>query len=347
MFLEEQTDLFAEYIVHHAYSFRATDIHFIPKRENSTVNFRVDGKLIHFKTIPTYICNRIISHFKYLALMDIGEKRKPQSGALTFQVKEIELQLRISTLPSVHDETLVIRIHPQEKYPELSKLTLFKSLLPQIHSVLHHTHGLYLISGPTGCGKTTTLYSLLNDPILQNKNIITLEDPVERQFEQFIQVQVNELAGITFENGLKSILRHDPDIILIGEIRDLQTAKIAVQAALTGHLVFGTVHANDTMQTIDRLIDLGITSFELQQVLGGVLTQRLVSIVCPFCKGECHLYCPNRRRLAVFEVLQGVNLQKKFLNTPDELEHFKTISDYIKKGYALGYIPKSYFKGMK
>lgn len=345
MSLEERTDSFAEYILHQAYSTRATDIHFVPKRKSATISFRVDGKLIYFKTIPNYICNKIISHFKYLALMDIGEKRKPQSGALTFQLGSTELSLRISTLPSIHDETLVIRIHPQEQFPQLSKLSLFPKIAEKITSVLKQSHGLYLISGPTGCGKTTTLYSLLNNPNLKSKSIITLEDPVERQYEHMIQVQVNELAGITFANGLKSILRHDPDIILIGEIRDLQTAKIAVQASLTGHLVFGTVHAFDTIQTIYRLIDLGITKFELQQVLGGVLTQRLVSINCSFCEGECHLFCPNRRRLAVYELLYGENLQHIFSNEFEDLKNFSTISDNVKKGYALGYISQSYFEG--
>lgn len=343
--MEEQTDSLAEYIIFCAYTYRASDIHFVPKRESSVISLRVDGKLIHFKTISNQRCNRIISHFKYLSSMDIGEKRKPQSGSLVFHIKNIELHLRISTLPSVYDETLVIRIHPQEIFPHLSQLTLFPNSAEEIISVLNHSHGLYLISGPTGSGKTTTLYSLLNNEKLQSKSIITLEDPVERFYEHMIQVQINELAGITFENGLKSILRHDPDIILIGEIRDLQTAKIAVQAALTGHLVLGTVHAYDTIQSIYRLIDLGISKFELQQVLKGVLTQSLVSLSCPFCEGECHLYCQHRQRLAVFEILKGENLQKVFSNEINQMKQFKTLSDNLKKGYALGYIKDAYFEG--
>lgn len=343
--VEQQIDSFAEYIVFQAYSFQASDIHFVPKRNTSTISFRIDGILTLMKSIQSETCHKIISHFKYLASMDIGEKRKPQSGSLLFEVNEIELYLRISTLPSIHDETLVIRIHPEEKYPQLSKLSLFPSEVQEITSVLHKNHGLYLVSGPTGCGKTTTLYSLLNDLTLQNKNIITLEDPVERQFDHLIQVQVNELAGITFENGLKSILRHDPDIILIGEIRDVQTANIAIRAALTGHLVFGTVHANDTIQTIYRLLDLGVSLFELRQVLGGILTQRLVRVNCTYCSGDCHLFCPNRRRLAVFEILKGMNLQKVFSEEVHCMNNFFNIEDKIKKGYALGYISKTYYEG--
>lgn len=343
--MEQQTDSFAEFIMHHALHYRATDVHFIPKKEMSSIYFRIDGKLTHFHSIPNYVCNRIISHFKYLAAMDIGEKRKPQSGSLHFMIENTELYLRISTLPSINDETLVIRIHPQEIFPTLAKLSLFPKNTNIINSVLEQSHGLYLISGPTGCGKTTTLYSLLNDEILHSKSIITLEDPIERQYDHLIQVQVNELAGITFENGLKAILRHDPDIILIGEIRDSQTAKIAVQAALTGHLVLGTVHANDTMKTIDRLLDLGISLFELKQVLGGVLTQRLVNVKCPYCRGECHLFCPHRRRLAIFEILSKANLQKVFSNEVHLIKHFSTIADNVKKGYALGYISDSYVFG--
>lgn len=342
--MEQQIDVFAEFMIQHAYTYRATDIHLVPKRDESSIFLRVDGTLNHFQTIPNRICHRLISHFKYLASMDIGEKRKPQSGALVFWIKDIELHLRISTLPSIHDETLVIRVHPQVMDSELSTLSLFQQDVKEISSVLTKSHGLYLISGPTGCGKTTTLYSLLNHQSLAHKSIITLEDPVERQYDNMIQVQINELAGITFEQGLKSILRHDPDIILIGEIRDIETAKIAVQAALTGHLVFGTVHAKDTIQTIYRLLDLGITSFELEQVLGGVVTQKLVSVCCPFCEGNCSLYCPNRRRLAIFEILKGDSLHKVFRR--EEINNHITISRKMRKGYALGYISDAQMEGI-
>lgn len=336
--MEQQIDSIAEHIIFQAYSHQATDVHFIQKSETTAISFRIDGKLHHFQFISNNICGRLISHFKYLALMDIGEKRKPQSGAMSIIINKVELDLRISTLPSVHDETLVIRIHPQEAYPPFSTLSLFQNTTKIISSVLQKSHGLYLISGPTGSGKTTTLYSLLNDSNLKQKSIITLEDPVERKYDHMIQVQVNELAGITFENGLKSILRHDPDIILIGEIRDSATAKIAVQAALTGHLVFGTVHAKDSVQTIYRMLDLGISSFELRQVIGGVLTQRLVSINCSYCVGECNVYCPKRRRLAIFEVLYGEYLNTIFHENDSKKIKHQTIADYMKKGYALGYI---------
>lgn len=344
--MEQPIDIFAEYILYQAFYLHTTDIHFVPTRDSSTIFFRIDANLIPFKSIPNHVCHKMISHFKYLASMDIGEKRKPQSGSLTFQVKDIELYLRISTLPSINDETLVIRIHPQVMSPQLTQLALFPQIANKITSVLQQSHGLYLISGPTGSGKTTTLYSLLNSKELQHKRIITLEDPVERQYDHMIQVQVNELAGITFENGLKAILRHDPDIILVGEIRDLPTAKIAVQAALTGHLVFGTVHASDTIQTVYRFVDLGITSFELQQVLGGVLSQRLVNTQCPYCSGECHMYCPNRKRLAIFELLYGVNLQKVFSKEIHMIQNQTTILDNVKKGYVLGYLSQSHFTGI-
>jgi len=246
---------FSEKLIEDACQLFASDIHIIPREKDSLIQFRIDEDMIDKHMIPKSYGERLISHLKFLASMDIGEKRRPQNGALTIKTNRQFVNLRLSTLPTVYDESLVIRILPQQSFQPLSKLSLFQDSTKKILSFLKHSHGLIIFTGPTGSGKTSTLYSLLHyTKQVFKRNIITLEDPVETKSEQVLQVQVNEKAGITYASGLKAILRHDPDIIMVGEIRDAETAKIAIRAAFTGHLVLSTMHTKDTKGAIYRLL---------------------------------------------------------------------------------------------
>lgn len=322
----------------------ASDIHLMPKNEDVEVLFRIDGVIKLMSKIPKNEALRMIMHLKFLGSMDIGEKRRPQTGMLLVKVKERLISLRLATLPTILDESMVIRLHPQEEITPIEELSLFPTTTRKLLSLLHHSHGLMLFTGPTGCGKTTTLYSLLHAAKNDfSRNIITLEDPIERKSDDYFQVQVNEKAGMTYSTGLKAILRSDPDVVMVGEIRDEETAKIAVRAALTGHLVLSTIHSKDTKGALYRMIELGIPREELFQSLVAIVSQRLVQIKCPFCIGDCEPNClANRkiRRLGVYELLYGQTLLKVVNEIKGKKEeyHFTTINEELVKGYALGFI---------
>ncbi len=338
--MEQAIEKIAEQIIRVAEKYQASDIHLLLRKDDGIIRFRIDGQLILYQLITKETYQRLLSYFKFLASMDIGEKRKPQGGALSIHTHRQRLQLRLSTLPSHTDESLVIRIHPQHKQVPLSQLSLFPNVPKKLASFLEYSQGLFIFTGATGSGKSTTLYSLLQEERALYQNVITLEDPIEQRHDHLIQVQVNEKAGITFEAGLKSILRHDPDIILIGEIRDAQTAKIAVQAALTGHTVLATLHTKDTLGAIYRLIELGISLVDLEQVLRAVVSQRLVKVTCPFCQQSCKVYCNRRKRLAVYEILQDEHLEKGLqeANGAKVTHTFPSLENQLRKGYALGYL---------
>ncbi|MBM6617273.1 type II/IV secretion system protein [Bacillus sp. RD4P76] len=246
----------AEKLVQDAYERRASDIHFIPRKDDGHIKLRIGNDLVEKEKVPKELFTKLINHFKFLASMDIGEKRRPQTGSLVLTVKEKLLNLRLSTLPTPHEESLVIRVLPQEESFPLSELSLFPNSTKTLLSFMMHSHGLIIFTGPTGSGKTTTMYSLLQASNQQlSRNVITLEDPIEKHSDELLQVQVNEKAGITYSTGLKAILRHDPDIILVGEIRDEETAQIAIKAAMTGHLVLSTMHTKDAKGAIYRLLE--------------------------------------------------------------------------------------------
>ncbi len=333
-----------EELLKKACHFGASDIHLLPKYSNVEVLFRIDGDIKLIQRIDREEARRIIMHLKFLGSMDIGEKRIPQTGILVVNINNIILSLRLATLPSISDESMVIRIHPQQTITPLEKLSLFPSTTRKLLSLLHHSHGLMLFTGPTGCGKTTTLYSLLHAARKDfTRNIITIEDPVERKSEDYFQVQINEKAGLTYSSGLKAILRSDPDIVMVGEIRDEETAKIAVRAALTGHLVLTTLHSKNTKGALYRMIELGIPKEELFQSIVAIVSQRLVQIKCRFCESECQPNClANRknRRLGVYELLYGQALNAVMNEIKGVHEDYKisTINDELIKGYALGYI---------
>lgn len=326
-----------------AVAIQATDIHLMPKANGYLMKMRSGGVLSKSESFSIREGERLIAYLKFTASMDIGEKRKPQSGSFRQIVNGLPLSLRISTLPAVpHKESLVIRILPQEHVPHLSKLTLFPYSASKLTALLAQPTGLILLSGPTGSGKSTTLYSMVQHcASVLNKHVITLEDPVEKQQDAFVQIQVNEKAGITYATGLKAILRHDPDVIMVGEIRDEETARAAVKSALTGHLVLSTIHARDSAGVIGRLVELGVSRHEIHQTITGITAQRLVRLCCPSCGSVCQPDCTQETRQAIVcELLAGDELLRavKEVTGHSEGERRQTLKNELRKGVAYGFI---------
>jgi len=279
-----------EYLLHYAYSSRASDIHIEPKRDFSLIRFRIDGILHNIHKIPKAVHPPIISRIKTLARMDIAEKRKPQDGRIKTAHEGKEVELRISTLPVAFGEKVVVRIFdPVVLMKDVEQLGFYPKETKLVNSFIANTNGIILSTGPTGSGKTTTLYSLLKILSTSEVNVSTIEDPIEMVYEGFNQTAVHPQIDLTFANCLRTILRQDPDIIMVGEIRDLETAENAIQAALTGHLVLSTLHTNDAPSSITRLIDLGVQPFLINATVLGIIAQRLVRKVCDHCKEEYHI----------------------------------------------------------
>mgnify|MGYP000273900557 FL=1 len=265
----------------------ASDIHIEPHEEGIKVRFRIDGLLQEIFTLPCKVHPPLASRLKLMAKMDIAERRKPQDGRIQIKIGGRKVDLRVSSLPTIFGEKLVIRILDQEqKLRQISQLGFSEKQLKIFSKLLSFPYGMILVTGPTGSGKTTTLYAALNELHTVEKNIITIEDPVEYVFDQINQVQVNPKAGVDFAKGLRSILRQDPDIIMVGEIRDRETAQIAVRAATTGHLVLSTLHTNNAAGALTRLVDMGVESFLVASSVVGIVAQRLVRKVCPHCREE-------------------------------------------------------------
>jgi type IV pilus assembly protein PilB len=264
---------------------RASDIHFEPDEKALRVRFRIDGFLYESLTLPKPIHPALTSRIKILAEMDIAETRLPQDGNFNVKLEKRGFEIRVSTFPTIYGENVVLRILDQTSTLfKLEDLGFSEEVLNHFKQLVRKTSGIILVTGPTGSGKTTTLYALLNMINSKDKNIITIEDPVEYRLALIRQTQINPKAGINFATGLRSILRQDPDIIMIGEIRDLETSEIAMQAALTGHLVLSTLHTNDAPEAINRLVDIGVEPYLISSSVIGVLAQRLVRIICPDCK---------------------------------------------------------------
>ena len=279
-----------DYTLHNALDQRASDIHLEPKRDHSVIRLRIDGVLHSVNRVPSVVHKAIVSRIKTLARLDIAEKRRPQDGRCKIARKDGEIELRVSTLPVAFGEKLVLRIFdPLVLLRDLEHLGFDAEQLPIFQVFMDRPHGLILVTGPTGSGKTTTLYSALQVLATDQVNVTTIEDPIEMVVEEFNQTAVNKRAGITFASALRTLLRQDPDIIMVGEIRDAETAHHAIQAALTGHLVFATLHTNDTASAITRLVDLGVEPFLVASTLTGVVAQRLVRRVCEACKVETFL----------------------------------------------------------
>jgi type IV pilus assembly protein PilB len=285
--LAEETPVvkFVSMIITQAVHEGASDIHVEGDADLLRVRHRVDGLLREVATAPKNLHGGVLSRLKIMADLDISEKRVPQDGRIQMKVGERDIDLRVSTLPTVHGEKVVMRIlDKRQTLVKLSELGFSPSIFDIVTRLVSRPYGLFLVTGPTGSGKTTTLCAALNTINTIVRNIVTIEDPVEYQLKVINQVQVNVKAGVTFANGLRSILRQDPDVIMVGEIRDRETATIAIQAALTGHLVFSTLHTNDAPGAVARLIDIGVEPFLIASSLLGVVGQRLVRKVCPTCR---------------------------------------------------------------
>jgi type IV pilus assembly protein PilB len=263
----------------------ASDIHVEPTESNVRIRFRVDGKLHVELTAPKEAQSALITRIKIMSNMNIAEKRVPQDGRCEMTVAEHSIDLRVSTLPGVYGEKVVLRLLDRSNFlrPK-SELGFTEENLVKFDDLLKNPNGIILVTGPTGSGKSTTLYTMLSELNRETENIITIEDPVEYLIGGINQVQVNPKAGLTFATGLRSILRQDPDIIMIGEIRDSETVEIAIRAAITGHLVLSTIHTNDSASTISRLIDMGVEPYMLSSALVGIISQRLVRRICPLCR---------------------------------------------------------------
>jgi len=343
------------HILLYAFDQRASDIHIEPKRDSILVRMRIDGVLHTVYTLPKKVHNALISRIKTLSRLNIAEKRRPQDGRIKTDKGGVEVEIRISTVPVAFGEKAVMRVmDPDILFQDLSELGFTGTDLTRYKQFIHMPHGIVLVSGPTGSGKSTTLYSTLRRLSTPENNVITVEDPIEMIHEDFNQIGVQPAIDVTFANILRTILRQDPDIIMIGEMRDLETARNAVQAALTGHLVLSTLHTNDAPSSVTRLLDLGVPAFLIQATLVGILGQRLVRKICQYCKktyevdaaelskmgletgkkgtlklhrGKGCIKCRStgyRGRIAIFEVLPFTESLKKLTIAETDVERLRT-----------------------
>lgn len=266
---------------------RASDIHIEPFPKELKVRYRIDGVLYHRFDPPKRFQSAIISRLKVMAKLDIAEKRLPQDGRIPIKIADKEIDIRVSIIPTSFGERVVLRLLDKTNLLlGLEEIGLAPDQLRTMDDLIHRPQGMILVTGPTGSGKTTTLYAALNRINSPDKNIITIEDPIEYQLSGIGQMQVNPKIGLTFAQGLRSVLRHDPDVILVGEIRDSETAEIAIQAALTGHLVFSTLHTNDAASAATRLVDMGVEPFLVASVVRAIVAQRLIRVICSDCRGR-------------------------------------------------------------
>lgn len=286
-------------LLEEAYESRASDVHLEPLEDRFRIRYRIDGVLREVSGPPKRLQGSLISRVKIMAEMDIAEKRLPQDGRIKFTADGKELDLRVSTLPSIHGESVVVRILDRSCLVlDLEKLGFTPEDKARYENLIKLPNGIILVTGPTGCGKTTTLYTSLSQINKPNKKLLTLEDPVEYQLVGINQVQIKPEIDLDFARGLRSMLRQAPDVIMVGEIRDYETAAIAIQASLTGHLIFSTLHTNDAPGAIIRLIDMGVKPYLAASTLQGILAQRLIRTLCPNCKKP---YKPDKDELKAFD----------------------------------------------
>lgn len=282
---------------------RASDIHIEPFQKELKVRYRIDGILYHRLDPPKRYQPAIVSRLKVMAKLDIAEKRLPQDGRIPIKIADKDIDIRVSIVPTTFGERVVLRLLDKSSVLfGMEEIGLGADQLQGLLELIHRSNGILLVTGPTGCGKTTTLYAALSRINSPDKNIITIEDPVEYQLGGIGQIQVNPKIGLTFARGLRSVLRHDPDVILVGEIRDAETAEIAIQAALTGHLVFSTLHTNDAASAATRLVDMGVEPFLVASVVRAIVAQRLIRVICPECKEG---YIPEAEALAEIGITPG------------------------------------------
>ncbi|MGQ0709811.1 MAG: GspE/PulE family protein, partial [Rhodoferax sp.] len=281
-----------DWLWQYAFDQRASDIHLEPRREQAVIRFRIDGVLHPVYQVPLGVMNAMTARIKLLGRMDVIEKRRPQDGRIkTRDLRGDEVEMRLSTLPTAFGEKMVMRIFdPETTVKDLDALGFTPHDAARWEALVKRPHGIILVTGPTGSGKTTTLYSTLKRVATEEVNVSTVEDPIEMIEPAFNQTQVQPQLDLGFAQGLRALMRQDPDIIMVGEIRDLETAEMAVQAALTGHLVISTLHTNDAPSAVTRMLELGIAPYLLNATLNGVMEQRLVRILCPHCKQKVELH---------------------------------------------------------
>jgi len=314
---------FVNYLISNAIREGASDIHIEPKEKNMKTRYRIDGVLFEMKQSPLKMHAAIVSRVKIMANLDISERRLPQDGKIKVTVGGRAIDLRVSTLPTNHGEKVVIRVLDSRSILRgLDELGMESDIMTSFGEQVALPHGILLVTGPTGSGKSTTLYTALGQMDGEKLNISTVEDPVEYQLDFCNQVQINDRIGLNFASALRSLLRQDPDVIMIGEIRDNETARIAVQAALTGHLVLSTLHTNDAAASITRLVDIGIEPYLIAASLNGVLAQRLVRKICPKCKQVCEV----SENVARYVKRAGIQ--------PDEVYHGAGCDDCRGSGYV-------------
>jgi len=281
----------------------ASDVHIDPTPRETIVRYRIDGVLQQVTVFPRQVHVTVINRIKVMSRLDIAQKSLPQDGRSMVLIAGRKIDIRVSTIPTVHGEKIVMRLlFQEEKLMQLRQLGLAKYILQPYQNLVNSSGGIILVTGPTGSGKTTTLYASLAEIDNEARNIITIEDPVEYKLSGYSQIEVKPKVGLTFANALRSVLRQDPDVIMVGEMRDTETAKIAIQSALTGHLVFSTVHTNSAPATITRLIDMGIEPFLVSSSIIGVLAQRLVRRICPDCRKSYQPHPEQLRELGIKEV---------------------------------------------
>lgn len=289
---------------------RASDIHIEPFDDELKVRYRIDGVLHDIESTPKNLQAAIVSRIKIMAKLNIAERRLPQDGRIRLKVGEKEIDIRVSTIPVIYGESVVMRLLNKEGVAiDLDQMGFSPQILKGFVQLVKKPNGIVLVTGPTGSGKTTTLYGALDKINSPDRKIITVEDPVEYQIKGINQIQVKPQIGLNFASTLRHIVRQDPDIIMIGEIRDLDTAEIAIQSALTGHLVFSTLHTNDAPSAITRLLDMGVENFLLSSTVRGILAQRLVRTICPECR-EADLSAADKEELSVLRIDSRVQLYK-------------------------------------
>jgi len=315
----------------------ASDIHIEPEEDTLRIRFRIDG-LLHERTgPPKYLQSAVISRIKVMAELDISERRVPQDGRIQMKMEGRDIDIRVSCIPTIYGENVVLRLLDRSQIIlELKQLGFSSSNLIQYKKLICAPHGIILVCGPTGSGKTTTLYASLNAINSEDKNIITIEDPIEYHLAGIRQMQVNHKIDLGFAEGLSAVLRQDPDVIMVGEIRNAETAKAAVQAALTGHLVFSTLHTNDAPSAVTRLVDMGVEPFLISSSVIGVLSQRLVRTICTECKGKGCKRCLQtglRGRIGIFELMRPSEEIRRLITEKASADQLRNVA--IQEGMHL------------
>jgi len=322
----------------------ASDVHIEPEENSLKIRFRVDGLLHERPGPPKYLQSAVISRIKIMAEMDISERRVPQDGRIQLKLEGRDIDIRVSSIPTIYGENVVLRLLDKSQViVELGQLGFSSSILAQYKKLIQSPHGIILVCGPTGSGKTTTLYACLNAINSEDKNIHTVEDPIEYHLAGIRQMHIDPKVGLLFDNALSALLRQDPDVIMVGEIRNTETAKAAVQAALTGHLVFSTLHTNDAPSAVTRLIDMGIEPFLISSSVIGVLSQRLVRAICRDCKGKGCKVCLQtgfKGRIGIFELMVPDQKIRELINA-------KASSDQIRSAAIEAGMQQLYEDGRK